>query len=83
MSILPVVMAGGAGTRLWPLSRRLFPKQFLPLVDELPMLQITLGRLDGLGTDPALLVCNEEHRFIAAEQARRWGGPLGAVAVDV
>lgn len=82
MSILPVVMAGGAGTRLWPLSRRLFPKQFLPLVDELPMLQITLGRLDGLGTDPALLVCNEEHRFIAAEQARRWGGPLGAVLLE-
>ncbi len=82
MNIVPVVMAGGAGTRLWPLSRRLFPKQFLPLVDELPMLQITLGRTDGLDASPALVICNEEHRFITAEQARRWGGALGAILLE-
>jgi len=82
VNIVPVVMAGGSGTRLWPLSRRLFPKQFLPLVDELPMLQVTLGRLDGLGAQPAIVVCNEEHRFIAAEQARRWGGPLATLLLE-
>jgi len=82
VNIVPVVMAGGSGTRLWPLSRRLFPKQFLPLAGEQPMLLATLRRLDGLGGDPALLVCNEEHRFIAAEQARLWAGPLGAILLE-
>ena len=82
MKLVPVVMAGGAGTRLWPLSRRLFPKQFQPLASEQPMLLTTLRRLDGLAGDPALLVCNEEHRFIAAEQARLWGGALGAIVLE-
>ncbi|TAL07668.1 MAG: mannose-1-phosphate guanylyltransferase/mannose-6-phosphate isomerase, partial [Porticoccaceae bacterium] len=52
--IVPVVLAGGAGTRLWPLSRRLFPKQFLPLVGDRPMLQATLERLAGLAPGPAV-----------------------------
>lgn len=71
--ILPVIMAGGSGTRLWPLSRGNYPKQFLALNDKQTMLQNTLSRLDGLNHSPAMLICNEEHRFIAAEQLRQLG----------
>ena len=71
--ILPVIMAGGSGTRLWPLSRGNYPKQFLTLSGEYTMLQSTLNRLDGLAHSPAMLICNEEHRFIAAEQVRQLG----------
>lgn len=71
--ILPVIMAGGSGTRLWPLSRGNYPKQFLTLSGEYTMLQSTLNRLDGLTHSPAMLICNEEHRFIAAEQVRQLG----------
>ena len=69
--ILPVIMAGGSGTRLWPLSRGNYPKQFLTLTGEHTMLQSTLNRLSGLAHSPAMLICNEEHRFIAAEQVRQ------------
>lgn len=69
----PVVMAGGTGSRLWPLSRQLHPKQFLPLVDNKSMLQATLGRLDGITDAEPILICNEEHRFLAAEQVRQSG----------
>lgn len=68
--IIPVIMAGGAGSRLWPLSRELMPKQFLKLNDDKTMLQSTINRLDGLGLSLPLVICNEEHRFIAAEQLR-------------
>ncbi|MDT8444218.1 MAG: mannose-1-phosphate guanylyltransferase/mannose-6-phosphate isomerase [Desulfuromonadales bacterium] len=69
--IIPVILSGGAGTRLWPLSRELYPKQLLPLVGEHTMLQQTLLRLSGLaGLAPPVVVCNEEHRFIVAEQLR-------------
>lgn len=72
--IYPVIMAGGYGSRLWPLSRELHPKQFIPLVnDSLSMLQDTCRRLDGLETFPPLLICNEQHRFLAAEQLRQIG----------
>ncbi|WP_024605739.1 MULTISPECIES: mannose-1-phosphate guanylyltransferase/mannose-6-phosphate isomerase [unclassified Pseudoalteromonas] len=71
--ILPVIMAGGSGTRLWPLSRGNYPKQFLALHGEQTMLQNTLNRLNGLTHSPAMLICNEEHRFIAAEQIRQLG----------
>lgn len=71
--ILPVIMAGGSGTRLWPLSRGNYPKQFLALSGEQTMLQSTLSRLNGLTHNPAMLICNEEHRFIAAEQVRQLG----------
>ena len=71
--LLPVIMAGGSGTRLWPLSRKLTPKQFLPLVGDLTMLQATLKRLEGLEHAQPLLICNEEHRFLAAEQLRQLG----------
>lgn len=72
--LFPVIMAGGSGSRLWPLSRQLSPKQFLPLADgELSMLQATLQRLQGLDIARPLLICNEEHRFLAAEQLRQLG----------
>ncbi|WP_373188158.1 mannose-1-phosphate guanylyltransferase/mannose-6-phosphate isomerase [Halopseudomonas sp.] len=68
----PVIMAGGSGSRLWPLSRQLNPKQFLRLTDpRLSMLQATITRLDGLETDQPLVICNEEHRFLVAEQLRQ------------
>ncbi|ORJ52859.1 mannose-1-phosphate guanylyltransferase/mannose-6-phosphate isomerase [Geothermobacter hydrogeniphilus] len=72
--ILPVILSGGAGTRLWPLSRELYPKQLLPLCGEQTMLQQTAARLDGL-TDIAapLVICNEAHRFLVAEQLRADG----------
>lgn len=70
--ILPVIMAGGSGTRLWPLSRGNYPKQFLALDDSnTTMLQQTIKRLGGIEHSPAMLICNEEHRFIAAEQVRQ------------
>lgn len=71
--LLPVVMAGGSGTRLWPLSRTLYPKQFLSLNTNLTMLQETLRRLHGIDHQPALIICNEAHRFIVAEQLRKGG----------
>ncbi|PKO88743.1 MAG: mannose-1-phosphate guanylyltransferase/mannose-6-phosphate isomerase [Betaproteobacteria bacterium HGW-Betaproteobacteria-12] len=72
--ILPVVLSGGSGTRLWPLSREKYPKQLLPLVGEQSMLQATVARLDGIdGLGEPLLVCNEEHRFVVAEQLRVLG----------
>lgn len=71
---LPVIIAGGSGTRLWPLSRQLNPKQFLPLVEAgMTMLQATIDRLDGLEHLPPRLICNEHHRFLAAEQLRQSG----------
>lgn len=69
--ILPVILAGGSGTRLWPISRGNYPKQFLSLHDDLSMLQQTITRLDGLNHQAPMLICNEEHRFIAAEQLRQ------------
>ena len=69
--LLPVIMAGGSGSRLWPLSRQLNPKQFLALTDaQLSMLQSTIRRLDDLEAGLPLLICNEQHRFLAAEQLR-------------
>jgi len=67
--LTPVIMAGGSGSRLWPLSRGMLPKQFLSLTGgEASMLQETLQRLDGLERASATVVCNEEHRFLVAEQ---------------
>ncbi len=69
--VLPVIMAGGSGTRLWPLSRELFPKQFLALDGKQSMLQATVARLDGLTGAQPLVICNENHRFLVAEQLRQ------------
>ena len=70
--ITPVIMAGGSGTRLWPLSRTAFPKQFIALTSKLTMLQETAARLSGMsaGAQP-MVICNEEHRFLVAEQMRQ------------
>ena len=68
--ITPVIMAGGSGSRLWPLSRSLYPKQFLALNGHGTMLQQTLERLSGLTVERPVVICNEEHRFIVAEQLR-------------
>ncbi|WP_308368578.1 mannose-1-phosphate guanylyltransferase/mannose-6-phosphate isomerase [Microbulbifer sp. TB1203] len=71
--LLPVIMAGGSGSRLWPLSRQLNPKQFLALADNLTMLQATIARLEGVIHSVPCLICNEQHRFLAAEQLRQMG----------
>ncbi len=70
MSIVPVILSGGTGTRLWPLSREGYPKQFWPLVGAGTMLQDTAGRAIGPGFAPPVVVCNEAHRFLVAEQLR-------------
>ncbi len=69
--LLPVILSGGAGTRLWPLSRELYPKQLLPLIGEHTMLQETALRLKGLDAGAPVVVCNEAHRFLVAEQLRQ------------
>ncbi|MGZ8136079.1 MAG: mannose-1-phosphate guanylyltransferase/mannose-6-phosphate isomerase [Methylococcaceae bacterium] len=67
--MIPVILSGGSGTRLWPLSRSQYPKQFLPLASEHTMVQDTLLRLEGIeGLKAPIAVCNEDHRFIMAEQ---------------
>ena len=71
---IPVIMAGGSGSRLWPLSRSMFPKQFLVLNDKnnLTMLQSTIERIDGMSTLEPIIITNEQHRFIVAEQLREY-----------
>lgn len=69
--LFPVILSGGAGTRLWPLSRELQPKQFIPLVEEHTLLQATARRLASLDAlRPPIVVCNEAHRFMVAEQLK-------------
>jgi len=70
LSLCPVIMCGGSGTRLWPLSRAQFPKQFLPLVNDSSMLQDTMARLPALHQAP-IFICNEDHRFLLAEQVKQ------------
>jgi len=72
MQIIPVILSGGSGTRLWPLSRKQYPKQYLPLVGDNTMLQETILRLSGLDNlaDP-IIVCNADHRFLVAEQCQQ------------
>ncbi len=71
--IVPVILSGGSGTRLWPVSRESFPKQFWPLVSGLTMIQETAARADGPGFAAPVVVCNHEHRFVVAEQMRALG----------
>jgi len=72
-NLQPVLLSGGSGTRLWPLSREAYPKQFLPLAGEETMLQDTWRRVAPLAAHPPIVVANEEHRFLAAEQLRLVG----------
>jgi mannose-1-phosphate guanylyltransferase/mannose-1-phosphate guanylyltransferase/mannose-6-phosphate isomerase len=76
LPVVPVILSGGTGTRLWPLSRESYPKQFWPLLSERTMLQETAARGTGPGFAPPVVVCNEAHRFLVAEQLRaaRIGG---------
>ncbi len=91
MSLQPVILSGGSGTRLWPLSREAYPKQFLPLISEYTMLQDTVRRLHGLedehphqaiGNVPPLVVCNEAHRFLVAEQLRALESPNSGILLE-
>jgi len=81
VSIVPVIMAGGSGTRLWPLSRAAHPKQFLRLHGEDTMLQATVKRLSGLDIQSSITICNEEHRFFVAEQLREID-KLGSIILE-
>jgi len=76
-----VIMAGGSGTRLWPLSRTGHPKQFLSLHGEMTMLQQTVDRLSGLPIESSVTICNEEHRFFVAEQLRAIN-KLGSIILE-
>ena len=73
MNLCAVIMAGGSGTRLWPLSRAAHPKQFLNLMGDQTMLQATVGRMNPLKVSSSVTICNEEHRFFVAEQLREIG----------
>jgi len=76
MNIYPVILCGGSGTRLWPMSRRLLPKQFLPLLSSRTMLQETVLRTRGIaGVRPPVVVGSEDHRFLVAEQLRDIDAP--------
>jgi mannose-1-phosphate guanylyltransferase/mannose-6-phosphate isomerase len=86
IKLQPVILSGGSGTRLWPLSRRAFPKQFLALVDDDSLLQSTAARTDSLADTAELLsplvVCNEAHRFLVAEQLRASGHEAGNIILE-
>lgn len=86
MKLSPVILAGGGGTRLWPLSREHYPKQFLSLFDENTLLQNTILRLDGLNTavevsDP-VIICNEAHRFLVAEQSAQISRNISTIILE-
>jgi mannose-1-phosphate guanylyltransferase/mannose-6-phosphate isomerase len=83
MKIVPVILSGGSGTRLWPLSRQHYPKQFLPLLGNKSMFQQTMLRLKGVDdlTDP-VIVCNENHRFLVAEQLNQIGIKNAAIILE-
>jgi mannose-1-phosphate guanylyltransferase len=80
--LLPIILAGGSGTRLWPLSRELYPKQFHALAGSHTMLQETVMRLEGLDCESPLVICNEDHRFIAAEQLRQIGEESATILLE-
>ncbi len=73
LRLQPVILSGGSGTRLWPVSRESFPKQLWPLMSERTMIQETALRASGAGFAPPIVVCNQEHRFLIAEQLRAAG----------
>lgn len=81
-TVSPVILSGGAGTRLWPLSRELYPKQLLALASERSLLQNTLSRVTGAGFGAPAIVCNEDHRFIIAEQMRQMELPARHVILE-
>lgn len=81
--LIPVILSGGSGTRLWPLSRKHRPKQFLPVVDEFTLFQSTILRLQGITElEAPVVVCNEEHRFMVAEQLRECDLPHQGILLE-
>ena len=80
--IWPVLLAGGTGTRLWPLSRSLFPKQFMPLVDDKTMMAETARRVSGDLFAAPIAIVNNEHRFIVGEQLRDAGITPEAIVLE-
>ncbi|WP_150048818.1 MULTISPECIES: mannose-1-phosphate guanylyltransferase/mannose-6-phosphate isomerase [Methylomonas] len=81
--MIPVILSGGSGTRLWPLSRGQYPKQFLPLVSGKTMIQETMLRLQGVpGLQAPIAVCNEDHRFMMAEQLWEIGSKPAAIILE-
>ena len=83
--LVPVLLSGGSGTRLWPVSRKSFPKQFVNLVDrERSLLQATATRLDGLGLEKAgwIVVCNNDHRFLVADQLSQTGTDVARIILE-
>jgi len=85
-SIIPVILAGGSGSRLWPLSRSSFPKQFLSLLNKedenLSMLQLTLKRQLNISSNPPILICNEDHRFLVSDQLLDIGSKESKVILE-
>ena len=79
--IIPIILAGGSGTRLWPLSRKLQPKQFISLINKTSLFQDTLLRLPEEALDP-IIICNEDHRFLVAEQARQINITLDSIILE-
>ncbi len=88
MKLQPVILSGGNGSRLWPLSREMYPKQLIPLVSDQTMLQETAARLNGLNGNEQIellnpvVVCNEGHRFLVAEQLRQIGVPADKIILE-
>lgn len=83
LSLIPIILSGGSGTRLWPMSRKLYPKQFIPLSDNKSLFHSTVERVLGLKhVDDLLVVCNEEHRFMAAEQLRQSGADKSDILLE-
>lgn len=81
-ALQPVLLSGGSGTRLWPLSREAYPKQFLPLASERTMVQDTWLRVAPLAATRPIVVANEEHRFLVAEQLRQIGAPAPHILLE-
>ncbi len=83
MALYPVILSGGSGSRLWPLSREYYPKPLLPLVSDMTLLQETANRLDALpDLGDAVYVCNEEHRFLLAEQVAQLGKSPSTIILE-
>lgn len=82
INLIPVILSGGSGTRLWPLSRSAYPKQFLPLVGDDTMLQATAKRVAALTENAPLVVSNNDHRFMVAEQLRAIKRPASSILLE-
>jgi mannose-1-phosphate guanylyltransferase/mannose-6-phosphate isomerase len=80
--IVPVILSGGSGQRLWPLSREMYPKQLINILSDRSLLQETAARLSGPDFSPPMIVCNDAHRFIVAEQLREAGIEPGPIVLE-